>query len=132
MTDYIQDTIDAAKLSLSCSPVSEDRYLCTATGTLGQMVRELRMQPGMGPPTIGQFLYYYANRVQLVDACDDSLEWADECGLDIGDPAVLDDYRARVQDLDDLRAVLGDTIVRSMLGGLAIDQAVSSAGNPGT
>ena len=127
MSDYIQATIDAGGLTLVTEPLGDDRYRCTVTSTMGEMVRDLRVQPDAGPPTLGQILYYYANRVQAVADTDDSLEWAEETGQNIGDPNVLATYRSIVEDLDALKRLLSPKGVDELLGGLAINQAISRA-----
>ena len=127
MHDYIQDAIDAGGLQMTTEPLAEDRYRCIVVGQSGEMVRELRMKPGYGAPTLGQFLYYYATRVQAVEDTDDFLEWADDYGHDPADPKALSAYRDYVADIDDLKRILGVEGYDNLLTGLAIDQAITRA-----
>ncbi|NND71068.1 MAG: hypothetical protein HKN43_05770 [Rhodothermales bacterium] len=128
MNDYIDDTVEAASLAITSNQTAPRMFECTLSSPLGSLVKSIEMRSEEdGPPTVGQLTYYLASRLQLVEDCEDFLEWADETGNDAADQKALDAYRKLVTELDQFKTVLGTDNFQSLMTALAIDQAISRA-----
>lgn len=127
MSDFIQDAIDAAELTLQTAPKAENVYTCTITSRHAVMIRTLTMKPGYDAPTLGAVLLYYSERAQQVEEIDDVLEWASGHDRDLNDPKTVPTFKQLVTDQDDLRRLLSDRPYQTLISGLEISQAISNA-----
>ena len=127
MSDFIQDAITAAGVTLQRTLIQADLYDCTLTSPDHTMQRKIAMKPDHDAPTLGGLLYHYALIAQQLEEIDDVLEWADDNGHDLSDPKTLSKFQQMVTDKDDLHRLLGDPAYRDLMSGLAISQAISNA-----
>ncbi len=127
MSDFIQDAINEAELTLTCVEAGEDVYACTLVSPRGRMQRRLTMRPEHGAPSIGEFLYYFAVVAQQADEAEDISDWAEIHGKDLSAPNVVNEFTQLVTDQRDLEIVMGTKAYDGMMAGLVISQAIGNA-----
>ena len=127
MADFIDDAIASAELTMEQTLKQENLYACTLTSCHNTMTRNIAMEPGTAPPSLGNIVYYYALRAQELSYYDDITEWADDLEYDLNDPKTIPDFKQLVADKTDLRRLLGEKNYQGMMAALEISQAMSSA-----
>lgn len=127
MADFIDDAITKADVTLDVSPMENNRYKCDFKSQHHEMTRTITMAEGYDAPKLGNLIYYYATEIQHYEDCDDILDWAKDNGLNPGDGETLRRYRQLDQDHRDIRLLLGEDNYQSMMGALAISQAIGNA-----
>ncbi len=127
MTDFIEEVISDAKLELIIFEQHENLYECTLTSVHGKMVKEMKMQPGYGAPSLGNIIYYYALRSQQIDQCDDILDWAKEREQDLNEASTIANFNQLLEDQKDFKILLSEPIYQNLLTALEISQAIENA-----
>ena len=127
MADFIDEAIASCELTMKQTLKQEHHYACTLKSCHSTMMRDIAMEPGHAPPSLGNILYYYAQRAQEISQYDDMLEWADEMEYDLSDPKTIPNYKQLVSDKTDLRLLLGEANYQGMMAGFEISQAMANA-----
>ncbi len=128
MSDFIDEAIAAANLTLTAEKTGPNAYHCTLVSDYGQMVRDITVRKAApNAPTIGNLVYYFAVQAQSVIDYDDFEEWADDEGFENFDPQARKNYEQHCKDARELRVLFGDEAFQNLMGALAIHQAISKA-----
>lgn len=127
MTDFIDDAVKDAGISLQVEEKGADQYACTLTSRHGKMVRDISIKPGYGAPDVGNLLYHFALSAQEVSQYDDVLEWAREEGRDLNDIETLPMFRQLVDNKRDFRLLLSEPVYQNLMAALEISQAIGNA-----
>ena len=130
MTDFIDDAITDAELTMEQSLKRENLHDCTLTSRHATMTRDIAVEAGSAPPSLGNIIYYYAVRAQELSYYDDITEWADDLEYDLSDPKTIPNFKQQVSDKTDLRLLLGEKNYQGMMAALEISQAMSNAMGP--
>ena len=131
MGDYIDDAVQSAALRLEIDEIGDHHFRCEILNDTASMVREIRTHDhATEAPTLGQLLYHFSLMTQQVETCDGYEDWAEEYEVDPQDPDTRKTYDQLLEDVTDLRALLGDDGFDQLQGALAIDQAMRNA-DPG-
>ncbi len=128
MSDFIDDAIENAGITLSAEKTAPGVFRCTMVSHYGEMVRDITVKEGVDEtPGVANLLYHFTLQTQSVDICDDLEDWADEYSYDASNEAIKAKYEQYCRDAKDLRALLGNDAFENLMGGLAISQAIGNA-----
>ena len=131
MADFIDEAMASCELTMEQTLKQENLYACSLKSCHSTMTRDIEMEAGCAPPSLGNILYYYAERAQDISYYDDILEWADEMEYDLSDPKTIPKYKQLVSDKTELRLLLGEENYQGMMAGFEISQAIAMAAGPG-
>ena len=128
MTDFVDEAVMEANVTLEANTTDEGVFHCTLTSDYNQMVRDITVKAGIDyAPSAANLLYHFALVTQGIQDSDDLEDWAEEHDLDLKDKATNTRYEQARTDAKDLRTLLGGYTFENLMGGLAIHQAIGNA-----
>lgn len=127
MSDFVQDAINAAGVSMTSKEMPDGRFRCDLVSRHGKLQKCVDVPADAAEADLYRVMFRCAMEAQHLDECDDITDWAKDMKKDLAAPGVLAEFQRAMDERRDFEFLLSYRVFEQLMTDLAIHQAIGRA-----